>query len=133
MSIGPQEIVVVLVLALLVLGPKRLPQAGRSLGRAVRELKRATSSARNDLGIDEVAADVRDLKASVALDLKSADDEKRPSNQAPPATIDESRAPEVEQVAESESDEGSVEIVGDTAATADNETAETADRDGRQA
>ena len=37
MSVGPLEIVIVLVLALLVFGPNRLPQAGRSLGRAVRE------------------------------------------------------------------------------------------------
>jgi len=38
-SIGPMELAVVLVLALLVLGPKRLPDAGRSLGRGIRELR----------------------------------------------------------------------------------------------
>jgi sec-independent protein translocase protein TatA len=38
-SIGPQEIVIVLVIALLVLGPKRLPEAGKSLGRGMREFK----------------------------------------------------------------------------------------------
>jgi sec-independent protein translocase protein TatA len=38
-SIGPQEIVIVLVIALLVLGPKRLPEAGKSLGRGIREFK----------------------------------------------------------------------------------------------
>jgi sec-independent protein translocase protein TatA len=35
-SIGPMEVVIVLVLALLILGPKRLPDAGRSLGQSVR-------------------------------------------------------------------------------------------------
>ena len=40
-SIGPMEIIVVLVIALIVLGPKRLPQAGRSIGRGMRELKDA--------------------------------------------------------------------------------------------
>jgi len=40
-SIGPMELVIVLVIALLVLGPKRLPDAGRSLGRGLREFKDA--------------------------------------------------------------------------------------------
>jgi TatA/E family protein of Tat protein translocase len=72
-NIGPMEILIVLVLALLVFGPKRLPQAGRSLGQAIRELKKATSTARSELGIDDVAADVRDLKSSISIDMKAAD------------------------------------------------------------
>jgi sec-independent protein translocase protein TatA len=38
-SIGPMELAIVLVIALLVLGPKRLPDAGRSLGQGLREFK----------------------------------------------------------------------------------------------
>ncbi len=38
-GIGPMELVIVLVIALLVLGPKRLPEAGRSLGRGMRNFK----------------------------------------------------------------------------------------------
>jgi sec-independent protein translocase protein TatA len=38
-SIGPAELIIVLVIALLVLGPKRLPAAGRSLGSGMREFK----------------------------------------------------------------------------------------------
>jgi sec-independent protein translocase protein TatA len=38
-NIGPMEMVIVLVVALLVLGPKRLPAAGRSLGHGLREFK----------------------------------------------------------------------------------------------
>ena len=38
-NIGPTELIVVLVVALLVLGPKRLPAAGRSLGEGVRGFK----------------------------------------------------------------------------------------------
>ncbi len=38
-SIGPTELIIVLVLALIILGPKRLPDAGRSLGRGMREFK----------------------------------------------------------------------------------------------
>jgi sec-independent protein translocase protein TatA len=37
--IGPMEIAIVLVIALLALGPKRLPAAGRSLGNGIREFR----------------------------------------------------------------------------------------------
>jgi sec-independent protein translocase protein TatA len=42
-NIGPLELVVILAIALLVLGPKRLPDAGRSLGRGLREFKDSVS------------------------------------------------------------------------------------------
>jgi len=42
-GIGPAELVVVLVIALLVFGPKRLPEIGRSIGAAMRQLRQASS------------------------------------------------------------------------------------------
>ncbi|MFA4964911.1 MAG: twin-arginine translocase TatA/TatE family subunit, partial [Thermoleophilia bacterium] len=90
MNIGPMEIVIVLVLALLVFGPKRLPQAGRSLGRAVREFKKATDVARSELGLDEVTKGIRevkggisDIKSSATIDLKLADAKPTASKTAP--------------------------------------------------
>jgi Tat protein translocase TatB subunit len=41
--IGPEKIIVVLVIALIVLGPERLPQVARQAGRAYREFRRVTS------------------------------------------------------------------------------------------
>jgi sec-independent protein translocase protein TatA len=38
-NVGPGELIVVLVIALLVLGPKRLPDAGRALGDGIRNFK----------------------------------------------------------------------------------------------
>ena len=42
-NIGPMELIVVLVIALMVLGPKKLPDVGKSLGRGIREFKGSIS------------------------------------------------------------------------------------------
>jgi sec-independent protein translocase protein TatA len=40
-TIGPMEMLIVLAIAVMVLGPRKLPEAGRSLGRGIREFKDA--------------------------------------------------------------------------------------------
>lgn len=47
-NIGPMELLVVLVIALIVLGPKRLPEVGRSLGKGLREFKDTLSGVAED-------------------------------------------------------------------------------------
>lgn len=42
-NIGPMELVVVLIIALVIIGPKKLPDVGRSMGRGMREFKGAIS------------------------------------------------------------------------------------------
>jgi sec-independent protein translocase protein TatA len=44
-GIGPMELVVVLIIALIVLGPKKLPDAGRALGDGIRQFKGSISGA----------------------------------------------------------------------------------------
>ena len=43
-NVGPLELVVVLIIALIVLGPKKLPDFGRSVGRGMREFKQALTT-----------------------------------------------------------------------------------------
>jgi sec-independent protein translocase protein TatA len=47
-NVGPMEIVVVLIIALVVFGPRRVPELGRSLGRGIRELKSSLSTDADD-------------------------------------------------------------------------------------
>jgi sec-independent protein translocase protein TatA len=48
-NIGPWEIILLLLLALLLFGAKRLPEIGRSLGSGMREFKDSVSGVKNDI------------------------------------------------------------------------------------
>ena len=54
-NVGPMELVIVLVIALIVLGPKRLPEAGRSIGKGMREFKESLAGDSHDDDDDEYA------------------------------------------------------------------------------
>ena len=47
-NVGPLELVIVLVIALVILGPKRLPEVGKSIGNGMREFKDAISGHSKD-------------------------------------------------------------------------------------
>jgi len=48
-NVGPTELLVILILALVVFGPKRLPEMSRQIGRGLREFRRATQDVQNEL------------------------------------------------------------------------------------
>ena len=52
-SIGPMELIIVLVIALIVLGPKKLPEVGRSVGKGMREFKDSLNGINDDDDDDE--------------------------------------------------------------------------------
>jgi sec-independent protein translocase protein TatA len=52
-NIGPMELAIVAIIALLILGPKRLPAAGRSLGNGLREFKDSVGGVRKAAEIED--------------------------------------------------------------------------------
>ncbi len=48
LGIGPLEIVIVLIIVLVIFGPKRLPDLGRSMGKGMREFKQSVTGKDND-------------------------------------------------------------------------------------
>jgi TatA/E family protein of Tat protein translocase len=52
LNIGPQELLIILVIALLVVGPQRLPELGRSIGRGLRELRKAQDEVKRTIQVN---------------------------------------------------------------------------------
>ena len=71
-SIGIPELLVILTIALIVFGPRKLPELGRSLGRSLNEFKRASNELRNTLD-EEIRIE----------DAKSAERQKPPESPTP--------------------------------------------------
>ena len=65
-GLGIGEFVLVLVVALIVLGPKQLPKVARQLGRATREFKRAAREFQNTLSEVDLDKEVEEYKSRVA-------------------------------------------------------------------
>jgi sec-independent protein translocase protein TatA len=58
-NIGPLELIIVLAVVLVIFGPKRLPQLGRSLGGGMREFKDSLTGKNKDDEPDQLEADAR--------------------------------------------------------------------------
>lgn len=79
-SIGLPELIFIMVLALLIFGPKRLPEIGRTIGKGLSEFRRASN----------------DLKRTIDTEILAADDERRlPSAMPLPPTARVARQTEV--------------------------------------
>ena len=70
-GIGPQELVVVALIALVVFGPRRLPQMARELGRFVSEAHHSIEEFKEELGSEEVN--------EVRSDVQESNNERAPS------------------------------------------------------
>jgi TatA/E family protein of Tat protein translocase len=89
-GISMPEMLLILAVALIVIGPKKLPDLARSLGRALGEFKKATSDFKNSLDVDPQMNDVR--KAFQELNRDVRDAVNTPAAPASPASEKESPA-----------------------------------------
>lgn len=74
-NIGMPEILVILIVAILVIGPKRLPDVANALGKGLAEFKRAMNDVKEELKIDEVRNDVNEIKDSLLFKNSYLDEE----------------------------------------------------------
>ena len=51
--LGVPELIIILIILLVIFGPKRLPEIGRSVGKGIREFKKQTTDMREQLKADE--------------------------------------------------------------------------------
>jgi TatA/E family protein of Tat protein translocase len=95
-GIGMPEMILILAIALVVLGPKKLPDLAKSLGRAMREFKKATNEFKETMQIDSEMADVKKAFDGISDDVKDAVDlkpepEKKEDDQSRADSSDETR------------------------------------------
>ena len=64
-GLGWQELVIILVIALIIFGPKKLPELGKSLGQAIRGFRDGTTKA-----TEEVKKELKEIEKSVKGDEK---------------------------------------------------------------
>ena len=64
-SIGMPELVIILVIALIIFGPRKLPELGKSLGKSINEFKKASNDLRSTLD-DEIRQEERRAPAPTA-------------------------------------------------------------------
>jgi Tat protein translocase TatB subunit len=62
-GIGMPELIVILVIALIVIGPKKLPDLARTLGKGMAEFRKATQEIKENLDMDE---DIKDVQKDLA-------------------------------------------------------------------
>jgi TatA/E family protein of Tat protein translocase len=74
-SIGMPELLIILTIALIIFGPRKLPELGRSLGRSLGEFRRASNELRNTLDEEIRMEEIRnDRKTDAPRPVSSSDD-----------------------------------------------------------
>jgi Tat protein translocase TatB subunit len=73
-GIGMPELLLILAIALIVIGPKKLPDLAKSLGRAFAEFKKATSELKDSLEIDSELKDIKRTFHNMSDEIKEAID-----------------------------------------------------------
>jgi TatA/E family protein of Tat protein translocase len=71
-SLGMPELLIIFVIALIIFGPRKLPELGRSLGKSLGEFKRASNELRNTLEEEVRVEERKEQKAKMEAEQSSA-------------------------------------------------------------
>lgn len=95
-SIGMTELIVILVVALVVIGPKRLPELARTLGKALGDFKRATSDFQDSFSLEDdyelIDEDAREKEPGEKKSGRKAGEEEAAEGEAAPEENEEEAA-----------------------------------------
>jgi TatA/E family protein of Tat protein translocase len=83
-SLGIPELIVIFVVALIVFGPKKLPEIGRTLGKAMGEFKKATDDFKNTIEREVHVEELKQL-ASTTIPVHEAVSRSEPATTATPS------------------------------------------------
>lgn len=95
-SIGPMEILLILIVALVVFGPRKLPELGKSLGSGLREFRRSTQGLK-----EEFENNIREPMASVSDAAQGVETSKAPTLEKKPVSAQAVTPQPVQQKQES--------------------------------
>jgi sec-independent protein translocase protein TatA len=86
------ELAIVLVIALVIFGPKRLPELGQSLGKGMREFKNSISGDSDDGPSDEMKRELTASSPATTADPPDADEEEKARSEAEAEVVADDRA-----------------------------------------
>jgi len=58
-SVGPSEIIVIMLVVLLLFGSKRLPELARGIGKATRQFRKAMEDVKEEINLDDIDREIR--------------------------------------------------------------------------
>jgi sec-independent protein translocase protein TatB len=100
-GMGMPEIILILAIALIVLGPKKLPEIAKSLGRGIAEFKKATQDLKQSIEVDNDFKEAKDTIKEIKGDIQKTVHE---SMAAGAASVDKGNASEADDDSVSEED-----------------------------
>lgn len=82
-GIGLPELIIIMVIALIIIGPSKLPDLARALGKGMAEFKKATQEIKDSLDVDQDFQDIRNDLSDTVSSLNRAPEEQEPVDKAP--------------------------------------------------
>jgi len=78
-NIGFPELLIILTIALLVFGPRKLPEVGKSLGKALREFRKTSDEIKEKIEEEIQAEDFKGIKTEIEQDIKDIKESTKPN------------------------------------------------------